>query len=123
MASLWRFYFRALSLTHLNFFRYAPESLRDGKFSLSSDVWSYGITLFELFTFGDDPKIGSWPAEEEAHQLLFALESGQRLACPPQCPQFLYVQLLVPCWNADSHKRPTFSHLVTQIEKLILAQS
>jgi serine/threonine protein kinase len=101
------------------FNRYAPESLRDGKFSLSSDVWSYGVTLYEMFSLGEEPRLGSWPAEEETQQLLSALESGQRLSCPPHCSQSLYVQLLIPCWHADSHQRPTFSHLVVQLQQLL----
>lgn len=63
------------------FFRYAPESLRDGKFSVRSDVWSYGVTMCEMFNYGEEPNLANLDEEIEGQQqqvLLNALEKGAR---------------------------------------------
>ncbi|XP_015172173.1 PREDICTED: tyrosine-protein kinase hopscotch isoform X1 [Polistes dominula] len=112
---------------------YAPESLRDGKFSARSDVWSFGVTMYEIFGLGEDPKL---PAigldtsaneingiktvlEDGAAELLAALERGSRLPCPPNCPQHIYVKLIYPCWNLQSHKRPNFASLCKNIREFL----
>ncbi|CAG9764694.1 unnamed protein product [Ceutorhynchus assimilis] len=102
---------------------YAPESLAEGKFSVKSDVWSYGVTLFEMFNFGEDPptlgNIDKMPEGQEQQVLLSAIQSGARFPCPEHCPQSIYVSLMRPCWEADPHERPTFKQLTQQIENLI----
>ncbi|XP_014296943.1 tyrosine-protein kinase hopscotch [Microplitis demolitor] len=104
---------------------YAPESLRDGKFSPRSDVWSFGVTMYETFGLGEDPKlpgIGSQrndSKEEGGAELLAALERGIRLPCPPNCPQTVYVKLMYPCWHLQSHQRPDFAMLCSEIHDLI----
>ncbi|XP_063222235.1 tyrosine-protein kinase hopscotch [Bacillus rossius redtenbacheri] len=95
---------------------YAPESLRDGKFSPRSDVWSYGVTLFEMFSRGEDPQLGG--CEQDQQQLLAALEGGIRLPCPPLCPQTVYVQLMTPCWQADTHARPSFPEICAIVQDM-----
>lgn len=101
-------------------FRYAPESLRDGRFSHYSDVWSYGITLYEMFSLGEDPKLPCCTEDVNQSQLLAALEGGARLPCPPTCPQSVYVKVIVPCWKLDSKERPTFSMIYETIQKIRL---
>lgn len=118
------------------YYRYAPESLRDGKFSPRSDVWSFGVTMYETFGLGKDPKlpgIGSdirdksaneisdseIGTEEGSAELLAALERGSRLPCPPTCPQQIYVKLMYPCWHLHSHKRPDFASLCRDIRELL----
>lgn len=62
-------------------FRYAPESLRDGKFSVRSDVWSFAVTMCELFNYGEEPalvNVNTSVAGQEQQLLLQALESGSR---------------------------------------------
>ena len=120
----------------MKIFRYAPESLRDGKFSPRSDVWSYGVTMYETFSFGEDPKLPEFGAsaandgkesgkgintleEEGSADLLKALESGARLPCPPTCPQEVYVKVIYPCWHLHSHQRPDFSKLCKDIRDLV----
>lgn len=102
---------------------YAPESLRDGKFSPRSDVWSYGVTMYEMFSMGEEPMltlIGPERTDGQEHQnLLDALESGARFPCPVTCPQAIYVRILYPCWDADPHKRPPFLQLCTEIQDLL----
>ncbi|XP_015116546.1 tyrosine-protein kinase hopscotch [Diachasma alloeum] len=103
---------------------YAPESLRDGKFSPRSDVWSFGVTMYETFGLGEDPKLpgvgGTGENEEEGSaELLEALERGTRLPCPPNCPQTVYVKLMYPCWHLHSHQRPDFAMLCNDIRDLM----
>lgn len=120
----------------LLYYRYAPESLRDGKFSPRSDVWSFGVTMYETFGLGKDPKlpgVGSDVRDKSANEisdseigieegsaeLLAALERGSRLPCPPTCPQQIYVKLMYPCWHLHSHKRPDFASLCRDIRELL----
>ncbi|XP_075216229.1 tyrosine-protein kinase hopscotch [Lycorma delicatula] len=97
---------------------YAPESLESGKFSTRSDVWSYGVTLFEMFSYGEDPCLSVLKDDSELDQakLLMALKSGARLPCPPTCPQNIYVDIISPCWKYDSHMRISFAELSEQIK-------
>ncbi|XP_046997738.1 tyrosine-protein kinase hopscotch [Schistocerca americana] len=99
---------------------YAPESLRDGKFSPQSDVWSYGVTLYEMFSRGEDPILPACINHQDQQALLTALENGARLPCPCSCPQELYIKLMCPCWQAEPYHRPKFSELVKCIEDLMI---
>ncbi|XP_014484244.1 PREDICTED: tyrosine-protein kinase hopscotch [Dinoponera quadriceps] len=109
---------------------YAPESLRDGKFSTRSDVWSFGVTMYEIFSLGEDPELPGLrqkrtddsvddPEEGSSTKLLAALEQGARLPCPSKCPQAVYVKLMYPCWNLQSQLRPKFSTLCQDIHQLL----
>ncbi|XP_034246604.1 tyrosine-protein kinase hopscotch [Thrips palmi] len=97
---------------------YAPESLRDGKFSPRSDVWSYGVTLYEMFSLGEEPRLASCTNEQDHHELLRVLDKGDRLPCPPQCPQAVYVELMTPCWKSESRDRPSFSEICDIISSM-----
>ncbi|CAG9828556.1 unnamed protein product [Diabrotica balteata] len=101
---------------------YAPESLRDGKFSVRSDIWSYGVTMCELFNFGEEPMLAHMDEKMQAPQqqiLLAALEKGSRFPPPPKCPATVYVRIIHPCWMADPHERPMFSTLILEITDLM----
>ncbi|XP_065168066.1 tyrosine-protein kinase hopscotch-like [Atheta coriaria] len=100
---------------------YALESLLHGRFSSKSDVWSYGVTLAEMYLRGEDLKLPfvSQTDVPDHEQLVKALESGLRIPCPPKCPQSIYVDVIYPCWNADSHQRPTFQALHQRISELL----
>ena len=90
------------------FIRYAPESLAYWKFSTQSDVWSYGVTLYEMFSRGADPNFVSG----DHSLLLTALQQGRRLPCPPLCPRVVYRELMQPCWEAEASQRPSFNALL-----------
>ncbi|EHB11361.1 Fibroblast growth factor receptor 4 [Heterocephalus glaber] len=95
----------------------APEALFDRVYTHQSDVWSFGILLWEIFTLGGSPYPGI-PVEE-----LFALlREGHRMDRPPNCPPELY-GLMRECWHAAPSQRPTFKQLVEALDKVLLAVS
>lgn len=83
----------------------APEAASFGRFTIKSDVWSYGILLTELVTYGQVP----YP-EMGNRQVLEQIERGYRMPKPRHCPERMYEELL-KCWDKDSEKRPTFDYL------------
>nr|CAD2140949.1 unnamed protein product [Meloidogyne enterolobii] len=89
----------------------APESLKDGKFTLKSDVWSYGIVLYEMLTLGQQPYAGL------GNDQVFNYTGVQRhvLNKPTGCPDFWYGLMLL-CWKYDPRERPTFRQIVRYIE-------
>ncbi|RWS06212.1 Tyrosine-protein kinase Src42A-like protein [Dinothrombium tinctorium] len=88
----------------------APEAANYSKFSIKSDVWSFGILLTELVTYGRIPYPGMTNAE-----VLHQVEHGYRMPCPPNCPPALY-EIMLECWHKDPMKRPTFETLQWKLE-------
>ncbi|KAM5299971.1 fibroblast growth factor receptor 4 isoform 3-T3 [Ctenodactylus gundi] len=95
----------------------APEALFDRVYTHQSDVWSFGILLWEIFTLGGSPYPGI-PVEE----LFTLLREGHRMDRPPNCPPELY-GLMRECWHAAPSQRPTFKQLVEALDKVLLAVS
>lgn len=88
----------------------APESLRVGSFSHSSDVWMFGVTLWEMFTFCEEPWFGL-----SGRQILWRVErEGERLEKPADCPQEMYV-VMRKCWAVNPADRPNFTQLCTLV--------
>ncbi|XP_076015668.1 non-receptor tyrosine-protein kinase TNK1 isoform X2 [Genypterus blacodes] len=88
----------------------APESLRVGSFSHASDVWMFGVTLWEMFTYCDEPWFGL-----SGRQILWRVErEGERLERPADCPQELYA-VMRKCWACNPVERPSFSQLTTVV--------
>lgn len=82
----------------------APESLRFRQFSHASDSWMFAVTLWEMFTFGEDPWIGL-----NGSQILRKIDrEGERLHHPDSCPPDVY-QLMLQCWDKTPTERPTFA--------------
>ncbi|NXG24765.1 JAK3 kinase, partial [Grallaria varia] len=104
-------------------FWYAPESLSDNIFSCASDVWSYGVLLYELFTYSNKSKSPSEeflrmmgtgkPAQIICH-LLELLKDNRRLPVPSGCPAEVY-SLMMSCWAFAPGSRPTFGELSPRI--------
>ncbi|KAM9316647.1 tyrosine-protein kinase FRK [Gastrophryne carolinensis] len=88
----------------------APEAIRHNKFTVKSDVWSYGILLYEIVTYGKMPYPG-WNGRETVDRL----EQGYRLPKPANCPQDFYT-IMLDCWNAHPDNRPTFETLQWKLE-------
>ncbi|EDO47097.1 predicted protein, partial [Nematostella vectensis] len=91
----------------------AIEALVDQVYTHSSDVWSFGVLLWEIFTLGGSPYPGL-PANEVYQYLM----EGQRMAQPEDCPQEMY-DLMLRCWQHDPAQRPTFTQLLETIDKIL----
>ncbi|XP_019579377.2 macrophage-stimulating protein receptor isoform X3 [Rhinolophus sinicus] len=90
----------------------ALESLQTYKFTTKSDVWSYGVLLWELLTRGAPP----YP-HIDPFDLTNFLAQGRRLPQPEYCPNSLYA-VMQHCWMADPAARPTFGALVGEVEQV-----
>ncbi|EDL37949.1 Eph receptor A5, isoform CRA_b, partial [Mus musculus] len=91
----------------------APEAIAFRKFTSSSDVWSYGIVMWEVVSYGERPY---W--EMTNQDVIKAVEEGYRLPSPMDCPAALY-QLMLDCWQKDRNSRPKFDEIVNMLDKLI----
>ncbi|KAL8562316.1 hypothetical protein ACOMHN_037272 [Nucella lapillus] len=85
----------------------APEAALYGKFTIKSDVWSFGILLQEIMTRGQVPYAGM-----NNREVLEQVERGFRMSKSPMTPEHVYSQQL-GCWDKDADKRPTFEYLFT----------
>uniref|UniRef100_T1GQQ1 Protein kinase domain-containing protein n=1 Tax=Megaselia scalaris TaxID=36166 RepID=T1GQQ1_MEGSC len=87
----------------------APESLRYRQFSHASDTWMFGVTLWEMFTFGEDPWVGL-----NGSQILKKIDrEGERLHHPEACPPDVY-ELMLQCWDKTPSERPILLPLSEQ---------
>ncbi|XP_058940136.1 fibroblast growth factor receptor 3-like [Pocillopora verrucosa] len=86
------------------------ESLRDRVYTSKSDVWSFGILLWEMATYGDSP----YPDIPTPLALVSRLSTGYRMSRPHQCSEELYT-LMRSCWNEDPLMRPSFADIVDQL--------
>ncbi|XP_029105000.1 tyrosine-protein kinase RYK-like isoform X2 [Scleropages formosus] len=84
----------------------ALESLLHNDFSSASDVWAFGVTLWELMTLGQTPYVDIDPFEMAAY-----LKDGYRIAQPINCPDELFA-VMACCWALDPEERPKFQQLV-----------
>jgi len=87
----------------------APESIRDGKFTTQSDVWSYGVVLWEMSTLAEQP-YGGYSHEE----VMRIVREGQKMARPDNCSDIVY-GLMTDCWESNPTARPTFLDLCDQL--------
>jgi ephrin-B len=96
----------------------APEALAYRKYSTSSDVWSYGCVLYEIWSLGDKP-MDSVPVMN----VFTYLKKGNRQHPPPGCPRGVY-KMMIDCWNPKSAERPKFNailYLLQQPNDFLLA--
>ncbi|ROJ78752.1 Proto-oncogene tyrosine-protein kinase ROS [Anabarilius grahami] len=90
----------------------SPESLTDGIFNKYSDVWAFGVLLWEIMTLGKLP----YPTYTN-HEVLSHINTGGRLPSPAGCPQRLY-NLMMSCWSKEPTERPNFQCLEETLSKL-----
>ncbi|XP_047362057.1 proto-oncogene tyrosine-protein kinase receptor Ret isoform X1 [Vespa velutina] len=91
----------------------APESLADHVYTSKSDVWSFGVLLWELVTLGASPYPGV-----DVHNLYNLLKAGYRMEKPANCSQQLY-KLMVSCWHEEPGMRPSFKELTCHWERML----
>ncbi|XP_038239526.1 megakaryocyte-associated tyrosine-protein kinase isoform X1 [Dermochelys coriacea] len=89
----------------------APEALKHNKFSAKSDVWSYGILLWEVFSYGRAPY-----SKMTLKEVTEMVEKGYRMEAPEECPPSLYT-LMKSCWEIEPGKRPSFKKLTEKLQK------
>lgn len=88
----------------------AVESLTHNKISKKSDVWSYAVLLWEIYSHGCSP-YPSVPPEN----ILRYIQSGNRLEKPQDCDESIY-DLMMKCWSFNENDRPYFDYILTQLE-------
>ncbi|XP_067307381.1 ephrin type-A receptor 4 [Pseudorasbora parva] len=91
----------------------APEAIMYRKFTSASDVWSYGVVMWEVMSYGERPY---WDMSNQ--DVIKAIEEGYRLPPPMECPLALH-QLMLECWMRERADRPKFSQIVNMLDKLI----
>uniref|UniRef100_A0A673GEC2 receptor protein-tyrosine kinase n=1 Tax=Sinocyclocheilus rhinocerous TaxID=307959 RepID=A0A673GEC2_9TELE len=91
----------------------APEAIAYRKFTSASDVWSFGIVMWEVMSFGERPY---WDMSN--HEVMKSINEGFRLPAPMGCPSAVN-QLMLQCWMQDRSKRPRFVDIVNLLEKLL----
>ncbi|XP_036264837.1 tyrosine-protein kinase Fer isoform X3 [Pipistrellus kuhlii] len=87
----------------------APEALNYGRYSSESDVWSFGILLWETFSFGVCPYPGM--TNQQARE---QVERGYRMSAPQNCPEEIF-KIMVRCWDYKPENRPRFSDLQKEL--------
>ncbi|KYO28559.1 hypothetical protein Y1Q_0005355 [Alligator mississippiensis] len=93
----------------------APEAINYGVFTIKSDVWSFGILLTEIITYGRIPYPGMTNPE-----VIRNVERGYRMPCPDCCPGELY-SIILKCWRTRPEERPTFEYLQSVLEDFYIA--
>ncbi|XP_064408280.1 tyrosine-protein kinase Lck isoform X3 [Latimeria chalumnae] len=93
----------------------APEAINYGTFTIKSDVWSFGILLTEIITYGRIPYPGMSNPE-----VIQNLERGYRMPQPDNCPEELY-EVMMRCWREKPEERPTFEYLQSVLEDFFTA--
>uniref|UniRef100_A0A4W5KFT4 receptor protein-tyrosine kinase n=1 Tax=Hucho hucho TaxID=62062 RepID=A0A4W5KFT4_9TELE len=91
----------------------APEAIAYRKFTSASDVWSFGIVMWEVMAFGERPY---WDMSN--CEVMKAINEAFRLPAPMDCPSAVY-QLMLQCWLQDRSKRPRFPDIVSLLDKLL----
>ncbi|CAL8359500.1 tyrosine-protein kinase Fes/Fps [Gadus morhua] len=92
----------------------APEALNYGRYTTESDVWSFGVVLWETFSRGMTPYTSM-----SNQQTRDELERGYRMPAPPACPPEVY-RLMQSCWQTEPRNRPSFRELMEQLAELRL---
>ncbi|KAG7509431.1 tyrosine-protein kinase Blk [Solea senegalensis] len=93
----------------------APEAINFGTFSIKSDVWSFGILLTEIVTYGRIPYPGMTNPE-----VIRSLDKSYRMPCPDRCPEELY-DIMNMCWKQKPENRPTFEFLQNILNDFFIA--
>lgn len=93
----------------------APEAINFGSFTIKSDIWSFGILLMEIVTYGRIPYPGMSNPE-----VIRSLERGYRMPRPEHCPEELY-DIMMRCWKNRPEERPTFEYIQSVLDDFYTA--
>ncbi|XP_075887701.1 tyrosine-protein kinase Lyn isoform X3 [Nelusetta ayraudi] len=93
----------------------APEAINYGSFTIKSDMWSFGVLLYEIITFGKIPYPGMTKGE-----VMSSLQRGYRMPQPDSCPQELY-DIMMSCWKNKPEDRPTFDYMQSVLDDFYTA--
>ncbi len=99
----------------------APEAIEVRAYTEQSDVWSFGVLMWEIFALGDRPYQSMGLELASASELLSFLRAGRRLPLPDGCPAPLYA-IMLACWSEEAAKRPSFRRLEEQLRNLLQQQ-
>uniref|UniRef100_A0A8C6CXW4 Vascular endothelial growth factor receptor 1 n=1 Tax=Moschus moschiferus TaxID=68415 RepID=A0A8C6CXW4_MOSMO len=94
----------------------APESIFDKIYSTKSDVWSFGVLLWEIFSLGGSP----YPGVQMDEDFCSRLKDGMRMRAPEYATPEIY-QIMLDCWHKDPKERPRFVELVEKLGDLLQA--
>lgn len=93
----------------------AIEAIENGIFNTQTDVWSYGVVLWEIFTYGSDP----YPGMDYDQNFMIYLKNGNRMSKPNDCPENIYKNIMYRCWSSDSDSRPSFNDIESFLAPLL----
>ncbi|CAG9853530.1 unnamed protein product [Phyllotreta striolata] len=103
-------YYRVQSKSLLPVRWMPPDSILYGKFTTESDVWSYGVVLWEIYSYGLQPYYGY-----NNQEVINMIRSRKLLPCPDACPSYCYA-LMVECWAEQANRRPNFSEIAHRLK-------
>lgn len=95
----------------------APESINFRRFTTASDVWMFGVCMWEIFTLGVQKPFQGVPNSE----VVGKIEAGERLQLPPRCPPRVY-SLMLSCWHYEPAKRPSFADLKQALQVILMEE-
>ncbi|XP_006132550.3 protein-tyrosine kinase 6 [Pelodiscus sinensis] len=91
----------------------APEAISQGRYSIKSDVWSFGVLLYEISTYGQVPYPGMSNGE-----VCQKVQTGFQMSCPPKCPSTLY-KIMSKCWHLSPDQRPDFQNIRGKLQSFM----
>lgn len=94
-----------------------PEALLYGKFTVKSDVWSYGVLMWEVYSFAQQPFGGI-----SNYEVIDRIKEGRVMGCPELCPASIY-DIMKSCWTRVPQKRPAMARLLQRINHLLRSNS
>uniref|UniRef100_A0A8C1FBM5 Tyrosine-protein kinase n=1 Tax=Cyprinus carpio carpio TaxID=630221 RepID=A0A8C1FBM5_CYPCA len=93
----------------------APEAINYGSFTIKSDMWSFGVLLYEIITYGKNPYPGMSNSE-----VMSSVQRGYRMPRPENCPTELY-DVMTSCWKNKPDDRPTFDYIQSVLDDFYTA--